>query len=305
MAGSKNLTLKQLLLAHVPRRWDFTAPFDLARPGGWCPANECNHHDGIPCRRSPTPNLHAALALEAVPDVETYLDTEIVVLERLQWDNILKVAVPWAGSEQEMVCKVATGLPSAWSTFREFQCLIRITAAATAGAASGISTAAVARIPRLLGIIRSSDHGGVIGLLETFVPHMHPANPSEESLDAKEDSTVTLSRQTLYFMDLTTVSVERREKWIRQIKETVAAIHRLGVTWYDVKADNVVINSVTDDAWLIDFGGGRSDLWAEVGTCGFIEGDLLTVRKLVAYLRLEEQYHMAKKLLDDSDTSSE
>ena len=149
--------------------------------------------------------------------------------------------------------------------FREFQCLIRITAVATAGAASGVSTRALGRIPRLLGIVRSSDHGDVIGLSETFVPHMHPENPSQGSLDDTDDRTVKLSRQTLYFMDLPTVSIERRERWIHQIEETIAAIHRLGVTWYDVKAGNVVINSVTDDAWLID-------LWV-AAICGPRLGD--------------------------------
>jgi tRNA A-37 threonylcarbamoyl transferase component Bud32 len=101
---------------------------------------------------------------------------------------------------------------------------------------------------------------------------------------------------TLFDMDLTKVDVDRREKWICQLNETIAALHKIGITWSDVKANNVLINSVTDDAWLIDFGGGGTDMWTEFKEVGKIEGDLATAHKLDDYLRLGEQYRLTKEL---------
>lgn len=135
-----------------------------------------------------------------------------------------------------MLCKVAVSEPLFDAVLRELQCLLTIAALDPA------ANTPLARAPKLLALVRSSDHGGVIGLVETYVPHAH----------------------TLFKMDLAKVDVTLREKWICQINETIAALHEVGITWSDVKAHNVLINSVTDDAWLIDFRRGGTDKWAEV-----------------------------------------
>lgn len=56
--------------------------------------------------------------------------------------------------------------------------------------------------------------------------------------------------QSLYYMDLAKVEASRREKWICGIQETIAALRQVGITWSDVRADNVLINSTTDEPWL-------------------------------------------------------
>ena len=104
-------------------------------------------------------------------------------------------------------------------------------------------------------------------------------------------------RQTLNALDLATVSIARRERRIRQIEETATALHKIGITWGDIKPENVFINSVTDEPWLIDFGGGCSAGWARPEGNGTVVGGLATVQRVAKYLRLEEQYRLAKILL--------
>lgn len=85
------------------------------------------------------------------------------------------------------------------------------------------------RIPRLLGLVTSSDR--VVGILEEFV-----------------------DGQNLFELDLTKFSVDERKVWKMQIESTVKLLHQNGFTWGDVKAANVLIDK-SRDAWLVDFGG--------------------------------------------------
>ncbi|KAG9237548.1 hypothetical protein BJ875DRAFT_481186 [Amylocarpus encephaloides] len=55
--------------------------------------------------------------------------------------------------------------------------------------------------------------------------------------------------------ELLKASTAMKEKWAKQISETVEKLHEMGVVWGDGKADDVLVKGVTDDAWLIDFGG--------------------------------------------------
>lgn len=48
-----------------------------------------------------------------------------------------------------------------------------------------------------------------------------------------------------------------KDRWARQIRDTIAALHQAGITWGDAKPDNVLID-VHGDAYIIDFGGGQT-----------------------------------------------
>ena len=182
--------------------------------------------------------------------VETYFDTDIVVLERLKCDNVTRVFIPKTGSEQKtMVCKVGTCELTAAATFRELQCLTRV--AATSPATLNLATTALSRVPRLLCIVRSSAHGGAIGFVEAFIPHTHAGKSSKEGESNTNNS--MRCRRTLHHMDLTAVSISRQEEWNRQITETVTALRQIGVTCGNPTAEDVLINSITDEAWLINF----------------------------------------------------
>ncbi|KAI1872506.1 hypothetical protein JX265_005386 [Neoarthrinium moseri] len=198
--------------------------------------------------------------------VFTCVDKEIIVLKRFERDRITKVKIPLYGGSQKMVCKVATSEDTAHAILREIQCLQII-------AAADLKTP-LTRIPKLLRIVRSSDHGvGVIGLVETYVPH-----------------TGTLSD-----IDLEKVHLSQRTGLIRQIKESITELHRIGITWTDIKADNIRVNITTNEAWLIYFGGGGTDKWADMKKLGTVQGDLAIMRKLEDYLNLGEQYHITKR----------
>ncbi|KAI1268157.1 hypothetical protein F5Y18DRAFT_424485 [Xylariaceae sp. FL1019] len=188
---------------------------DLARQDGWCPAG---HADDQPCSRPASPSLHATLDLDTIPNLPTYLDTEIIVVQKYLSPHVVKVLVRRNGNDAEMVCKFATTEMTACATYRELQSLLIITTAIEQ--ARAIKSDALRRIPKLLGIVRSSDHGGVVGMVESFIPH----------------------QGTLQDKDLTKVDASRREKWILEINETIAALHQIGITRSDAKAANILIN---------------------------------------------------------------
>src|SRR5690606_36228905 len=88
------------------------------------------------------------------------------------------------------------------------------------------------RIPQLLGYVRHADTDRVVGLLRQWVPG-----------------------RRLRDIDVPAMPAQHRQKWIRQIRDAVHALHARETIWGDVKAANVVIDE-QDDAWLIHFGGG-------------------------------------------------
>ena len=96
-------------------------------------------------------------------------------------------------------------------------------------------------------------------------------------------------------IDLEKVHLSQRTGLIRQIKESITELHRIGITWTDIKADNIRVNITTNEAWLIYFGGGGTDKWADMKKLGTVQGDLAIMRKLEDYLNLGEQYHITKR----------
>lgn len=83
------------------------------------------------------------------------------------------------------------------------------------------------------------------------------------------------------------VGRERRGKWARQIRQTVDQLHEIGVVWGDGKTENVLVDSETDDAWLIDFGGGFTEGWVDVGVRETVEGDHQAPKKIIHVLGVE------------------
>lgn len=70
-----------------------------------------------------------------------------------------------------------------------------------------------------------------------------------------------------------------KEKWNRQIKDTVRALHHHGIVWGDVKPDNVLIDR-EQNSWLIDFGGGFNSGYVDEDVVETIEGDIQGVSRM-------------------------
>lgn len=58
----------------------------------------------------------------------------------------------------------------------------------------------------------------------------------------------------------------------------------MGVVWGDGKADNVLVHRDSDDAWIIDFGGGWTEGWVDREVSGTAEGDNVAMQKIFEFL---------------------
>jgi tRNA A-37 threonylcarbamoyl transferase component Bud32 len=87
-------------------------------------------------------------------------------------------------------------------------------------------------------------------------------------------------------LTVSAIDESRRRKWVSQIGDTVGLLHEIGTTWGDGKASNVLIHHATDDAWVIDFGGGWTEGWVDEELSGTVETDEMAVRKIMEYLQV-------------------
>lgn len=80
---------------------------------------------------------------------------------------------------------------------------------------------------------------------------------------------------------------ETRQRWSRQIQQTLGALHDRDIVWGDAKAANVLID-VEGDAWIIDFGGGYTRGWVDEDGAGTIAGDLEGLQNIIRFINAEE-----------------
>jgi hypothetical protein len=58
----------------------------------------------------------------------------------------------------------------------------------------------------------------------------------------------------------------------------------MDIVWGDAKTANVLIDK-KDDAWLIDFGGGNTEVWIDEELWDTKEGDLQALEKILREVR--------------------
>ena len=117
------------------------------------------------------------------------------------------------------------------------------------------------RIPQLHGLVHD-EAGFIIGLLLTYI-------------DAGSTLGCSLRPETPSHI---------REKWSKQITETVKRMHDAGVVWGDVKPDNILVDR-DGDLWVIDFGGGYTPGWVEKDLAETIAGDEQGLSRILEHIR--------------------
>ncbi|KAK8040254.1 hypothetical protein PG991_000042 [Apiospora marii] len=128
---------------------------------------------------------------------------------------------------------------------------------------------ALARIPKLLGYVAHAESGHIIGLLTEWVPVGLAAAPGEESF-------------AFYANRFRDASLERREKWMAQMRETVRGLHREGLVWGDGELAKVFVDT-EDNARLTSFGGGGD------GFPRTAAGDFEALKNIAILLDMEEE----------------
>lgn len=63
-------------------------------------------------------------------------------------------------------------------------------------------------------------------------------------------------------------------------------LYEIDIIWGDGKASNVLLHRETDDAWVIDFGGGWTEGWVDEELSETVMGDELAVKEILEYLQI-------------------
>ncbi|KAI1411870.1 hypothetical protein F5Y13DRAFT_190873 [Hypoxylon sp. FL1857] len=121
------------------------------------------------------------------------------------------------------------------------------------------------RVCRLHGVVMDKDF--VIGMLLTYIDHDGCALSSRVDPDHPPASV--------------------KQRWVDQLDSTISELHKAGVVWSDVKAENVLIDR-EDNGWIIDFGGGYTQGWVDPQIAGTVEGDLAGMAKLRDFIFQKE-----------------
>jgi len=117
------------------------------------------------------------------------------------------------------------------------------------------------RVPRLRGFVVS--HGKIVGFLEELIPGCC----------------------MLGQMDILSVPRDHRVRWAFKIEETLQALHRIGLSWGDAKADNVLIDR-EGEPWVVDFGGSFTEGWVKSDAKETRDGDLQGLQGIVEFLKI-------------------
>ncbi|KAJ2974947.1 hypothetical protein NUW58_g8495 [Xylaria curta] len=201
-----------------------------------------------------------------------YSSKDIRVLEIIAGHgDITKVAV----GGTEMCCK--SGDEAFFKGLeREFDCLRTV---ARSHLAHSI------RVPNLLGLVTLAETGEIIGILEEYIPTGNPYTLG--NLEVKEGSEHEGTKDEGAGVEAIEASPERRKKWGAQVQETVDLLHEIGVIWGDGKPHNVLIHKETDDAWVVDFGGGYTHNWVDEELMESRQGDEQAVGKILEFLEAQ------------------
>jgi serine/threonine protein kinase len=107
------------------------------------------------------------------------------------------------------------------------------------------------------------DDGLVSGLLLSYIDH---------------DGRSMYSR-----VDPNEPSASIKARWVSQLDAAISALHKAGVVWGDVKAENILVDQ-DENAWITDFGGGYTEGWVDERVAGTVEGDLAGMAKLREFI---------------------
>ncbi|PMD52275.1 uncharacterized protein K444DRAFT_669872 [Hyaloscypha bicolor E] len=147
----------------------------------------------------------------------------------------------------------------------------------------GVQTSAqgpLARVPQLKGFVSSPM--GVVGFLTNYIPSL--CHNLEYLLACARITGGTVPKNKDAPSPAITISKARKEKWTSQIQETLQSLHARNVIWGDAKLANILIDEVTDDSWIVDFGGGNTQGWIERDLHGSKAGDLQALDRITAEL---------------------
>lgn len=228
---------------------------------------------GIPKRHPPVPEERLrAMGLDLDTTNLLVAKPSQVILVRHLHQLVWKVTV----DGEEMICKASLDLLEHHAVGDELATYLKVRAAGAKlrvpelkGRCNPSRRLMDADIDNSIGIIQS--HRGVIGILLSYIPHTH--HSLHALLAGIEEGTVAPSE----------AAPSLRQKWARQIRETVAGLHGLGILWRNLKTQNVLIDN-NGNAVVLDFGGGNTVGWVDNDKYATMEGEEQGLRRMMEAL---------------------
>ncbi|KAM0545024.1 hypothetical protein ACHAPJ_011534 [Fusarium lateritium] len=212
--------------------------------------------EAVTVRDDTGPDPSLMTDFEPDPPLPRYSSRDIIILEEYKERfDVRKVKV----GSQVMLCKSDTkGLEFSDLT----QELINLQGISQAFAESGIQI----RIPLVRGYATHAETGAIVGMLREWIPPGRYGN--------------TLQQAGRY---MASIPIDVRRRWLKQITDTVHALHSAGLLWGDGKVANICIDP-DDNVWLVDFAGGWTQKWVNKDIAGTKHGDEHALLKLKAFL---------------------
>lgn len=115
-----------------------------------------------------------------------------------------------------------------------------------------------ARVTRVSGLVKG-EHGHLMGILLTYVDSRYVTL----ACAVEDEAPLALKRN-----------------WLDQVTDTLQQLRAAGLVWGDAKPDNVLVDT-SNDAWIVDFGGGYTVGYVDEDLAGTVEGDMQGLAKII------------------------
>ncbi|KIH94457.1 hypothetical protein SPBR_05962 [Sporothrix brasiliensis 5110] len=214
--------------------------------------------------------------------------TRVRVVPRNNGDDVDSHDIYTASND--LLCKAteySAGLIASPTLRRELECLLALHEHKyQASTFSAPAESMRVFTPRLVGLVTHPENQRIVGFVREWISGERLSNVLKREKRGKRKP----------------LAAHHKQRWARQLRASVDALHALGLVWGDGKTGNLIVGvggaddltgavhgeeeAPVGDLWLIDFGGGWTNGWVDSDKENTIQGDEQAVQKILGALRI-------------------